>query len=226
MNVNEILSKKKYENNLSRSDFNESWLFEYPEQIIGDINAWPQIENDINELINSIPDKVENLNNGLKKMDFNNDVYYWIENDKGEFIIGTSLDKKPYALFVGMTGKNKKFRNVPPYGSDLYLAILNDLKGTKCNLIISDKTITQYGYKIWEKLFSLEHKVSLYDKNNPSGTYKKFNSLADLNKYFQVGKEFQNYRYILSENQETMFSVYIGFKKRKYREENNLGLED
>jgi hypothetical protein len=219
-----INGNKKFENNLSRSDFNESWLFEEPEQTL-DINAWPQIQNDIEELVKLKSDTVKELGNNLKKMVFSNDVYYWIERD-GEFVVGTSLDIKPYALFVGMTGKNKKFQGVPPYASDLYLAILNDLKGTKCNLVISDKMLSVSGYKIWKKLFSLGHKVSLYDKNNPSETYKKFNSIEELDKYFSKGKEFQNYRYILSESSDAMLSAYIGFKKRKYREENNLGLED
>jgi hypothetical protein len=227
MKIDEILNEKvKYGLGFTgRSDFIESWLFEMPEP--HESKVWPSLKNDIQELCQYKPEKLENLGQGLFRLNFQNDVYYWLEI-KGEFAIGTSLDKKPYGLFVAVTAKNPIFTNKPPFASDFYLMILANLKGSHSNpnLIMSDKTLSQAGFKNWKRLFNAGHKISVFNYRDPAQTYTQINSGDEMDKFFQSGKEFQNYRYVLSESNDAMWDIWPGFRIRLLRENNGLPLED
>ena|ERR1039457_856074 len=216
MNILEILAPTE------REDFNKSWLFETPESL--EFSSWNSIRNEITEF-RSITNNTQILPNGFQKLDLLTQVFYWFEKNN-EIVIGTSLDKQPRSLVVQLTGKNPKFIKQPPYASDLYLAILNDLKNTNRNIVLSDKTLSDEGYGIWKKLFQDGHTVSLYDKNNPSKSFKKFDSIEDMDKYFQTGQKYQDYRFVLSESKLAQIAVYASFRMRKIREDNNLPLNE
>ena len=212
--------RRNYEGTTGRRQFNESYLFEMPENL-GVWAAYPGIFDTINELIRFGKTPIE-LGNGLKKIELETRLFYWIEIDN-IFAIGAELFKMPESLIISITGKNPKFKKKFPFASDLYLTILNDAHR---NIVFSDDKMSEEGFGIWERLFKEGHKICLYDKNNPTKTFQRFQSLVDLKKYFQVGKDFRNYQYVLSESLTNFCDVIASFHTRKYREDNNLGLDD
>jgi hypothetical protein len=226
MKVNELINEdKNWGDGIDgRIDFNESWLFIEPGQM--EFAAWPAVKNDINDLKKARPNAVQKINNNLYKMDFENDVYYWYEKD-GILWIGSILEKKPRNVAVLMTGKNPDASG-SPYASDLYLAIINDLKnlsGSPKNLVVSDKTLSASGFKIWHRLFSDGHVVSVYDRTKPGESFTRCETENELKSFFGKDRNYQNYRYILSETPDDQINIWPSFKIRKAREENNLPLD-
>lgn len=206
-----------------RIDFNESWLYEEPEhEEVGEV--FSQLQSDIQELKKIEPEKIEYLDNNLFKLEYPNGVYYWIEKNN-EIAIATSLDKKLYADIIVLTGKNSKLSNRPPYADDLYLLILNDLRGTGRSLVVSDKKLSNSGYNIWKRLFAAGHKVSIYDPKNPGKTYTRFDSENEVKKYFGSGRDYQQYRYVLSESRNAQIDIMPCFLTRRIREKNRLQLD-
>jgi len=206
-----------------RKDFYNSWLFESPELL--EFPAWDEIRDNILDFSRKVPEQKKILSKNFRKLELTNQVFYWfVENQ--EIIIGASLDKQPRALVVQMLGKNPKWKKKPPHASDLYLAILHDLKGSNQNIVISDKTLSASAYKNWIKLFQAGYTISLYDKNHPGTSFKKFNSEDETKQYFGQGRNFQNYRYILSESKTAQLDVSAAFRMREIRERNHLPLDE
>jgi hypothetical protein len=224
MKIKEIISTNNWKNKFGRTAFNESWLYEEPE--VMEFAAWPTIKNDIDDIRKAKPNSIEKLNNNLFRIELTDDVYYWFEKN-GIFWVGTSLEKKPRNVAVLITGKNPEATG-SPYASDLYLAILNDLKnldGSPKNLLISDKTLSTSGFKIWKKLFADGHVVSVYDRTKPGETFIRCENEDELKSFFGLDRNYQNYRYVLSESKNAQIDIWPSFKIRKAREENNLPLE-
>jgi len=164
---------------------------------------------------------VVNIKPNFHKLELTDQIYYWITNEK-KIILGISLEKRPYALVVRMSGKDPAFRKRPPFASDVYLNILKDSKKDIC--LHSDETLSEDGFKIWKKLFNSGHKVCLYAKDKPTQTLEKFSSLEEMEKYFKKDKSYRNYSYVLCESQFGFGNVMGHFATRKIREDNNLGV--
>jgi len=221
MKIQDILAESDIDDRLS---FNESWLYEEPEQM--EFAAWPTVKNDINDLRKARPQSVKKIGANLYRMDFDREVYYWYEKN-GIFWVGTSLEKTSRNVAVLMTGKNPEASGAP-YASDLYIAILKDLKnltGSAKNLVVSDKTLSTSGFKIWHRLFSDGHVVSVYDRTKPGASFTRCETEDELKSFFGKDRNYQNYRYILSESTDDQINIWPSFKIRKAREENNLPLE-
>jgi hypothetical protein len=215
MKINDICNEES-----DRTSFNRAFLYESPEKM--QFNSWPGIKNIVLEIIKIYPENVIVLNMDLKKLELPNNIYYWVEkNDK--IVLAVTLEKQKYAYIVRMVGKDPNLFGVPPFSSDLYLSILKDCMHNIC--LRSDKTLSEDGFKIWEKLFDTGHKISLYDKNNPGQTFKHFKSFDEMKKYFGVGKNYQDYQYVLSESAKNFAEAFSYFSLRKVREENNLPLD-
>lgn len=206
----------------SRTDFIETWLCESPEGL-GSFETFEMLEYNIYDLIGSGKIPV-NVVGDLKKIEGQNMVSYWYEKD-GIILLGCELEKKSQALIVCLIGKNPKFIKQPPYASDLYVAIQQDQKHSI--RLMSDAGLSNEGYKIWKRLFTLGNKISIYDKENPGQTFQTFNTVEEMDSYFQNDNtDFRRYQYILSPTGEILGETRCNFHLRRIRELTPLGTED
>jgi hypothetical protein len=205
-----------------RTHFNKTWLTEMPEGI-GSIDTYEVIKFNINDLIdnNIVPTKLSNI---LYKIDLSQSAYYWYEKNN-IILLGMEFQKERQGLIVRAVGKNPEYRGQPPYASQLYDAILKDNKYSI--RILSDIQLSDEGFDIWKKLFSLGHKISVYDNQNPGQTFKTFNSINDLDQYFKLhDPSFRRYQYILSENGLMLAETRSYFNTRRMRELSEVSLDD
>ncbi|VVC05174.1 Uncharacterised protein [uncultured archaeon] len=112
----------------------------------------------------------------------------------GEITIGVELDKKPYALVVSYLGKNPKYRGKSPFASDLYGEISKDSQKNVC--IVSDKQLSEEGFRVWEKLFDDGFRIRVYDEDFPGRSFNVLKAKDDLKKYFGIGCK--NFRFAVS----------------------------
>lgn len=205
-----------------RTHFNKTWLTEMPEGI-GSIAAYEAIKFNINDLITNNITSTK-LSNNLYKIDLSQSVYYWYEKNN-IILLGMELQKERQGWIVRAVGKNPDFKGQPPYASQLYDAILKDSKHSI--RILSDIQLSDEGFNIWKKLFSLGHKISVYDNQNPGQTFKTFDSTSDLDQYFKLhDQSFRRYQYVLSESGLMLAETRSYFNTRRMRELSGLGTDD
>ncbi len=207
----------------SRNDFNNTWLFEMPSGI-GSFEIFDAFIYTLKDLISTnIP--VIKLDNNLNKIDLPSSVYYWYEQNN-EIILGSELHKKPQGLVISVTAKNPKYRGKPPFASNLYKTILKDNSNLNIR-ILSDTQLSDEGYSIWKSLFKDGVKISVYDRENPGKSFKTFDNIEDMEKYFEDDNtDFKRYQYIMSENIMQIAECKSFFNTRRYRELAGLDLED
>jgi hypothetical protein len=207
----------------SRTDFVETWLWETPEGL-GSFDTFDQIQYNISDLRkHTVP--VQDLGAGLHKVDLNQTAYYWYER-QGKIVLGVELDKRPQAWVVRLTGKNPKFQGQAPFASDLYLAVLRDIKSRSIRLL-SDTQLSDEGLNIWKRLFDQGISVSVYDRNNPGQSFKTFDSLTDFDQYFkQDDSDFRRYQFVLSGASPVLAETRSFFHTRRFRELSGLALDD
>jgi hypothetical protein len=207
----------------SRTDFTETWMSETPEGL-GSFETFDQIKYNISDLRkHSVP--VQDLGANLYKVDLNQTAYYWYER-QGEVILGVELDKRPQAWVVRLTGKNPKFQGRAPFASDLYLAVLRDVKSHSIRLL-SDTQLSDEGLGIWKRLFDQGISVSVYDRNNPGQSFRTFDSISDFDQYFkQADSDFRRYQFVLSETATVLAETRSFFHTRRFRELSGLALTD
>jgi len=205
-----------------RTHFNNAWLIEMP-QGIGTFELFDMIEYNINDLKKNGLTPV-NLAGNLKKIDLPQSAYYWYEVDN-KIVLGMELAKEKQGWIVRGVGKHPRLKGRPPYASDLYNAVLHD-SGHSIRLM-SDIDLSDEGYNIWKKLFSLGHKISVYDRKNPGQTFKTFDSLEDFDNYFKTDDtNFRRYQFILSESGMMLAETRSHFNTRRMRELAGFGLTD
>lgn len=196
-----------------RTDFIETWLSEMPTGL-GNFDTYDQIAWTIKDRLkysNSI-----NVDANTKKIIGEHVAYYWIES-KNEIILGVELQIKPQGLVISLTGKHPAWRGKPPFASDLYNLILQD--NTKSLRIISDNSLSDEGYSIWQRLLKQGHKISVYDKENPGRSFITIDTPEDMAKYFaHDDTDFQRYQYVLSESGEMLGETRSFFHIRRHRE--------
>lgn len=200
----------------SREDFTETWLSEMP-MGSGTFSTYDGLKQDVINLINSGV-RITNLGNDIQTFIGSQVAYFWYRNPQNdEPILITQLDIKPQALVVSMTGKNPKYKNRPPYASDLYNTIL-DSTGRSIRLM-SDETLSDEGYDLWKRLLTQGHKISVYDREHPGQTMITIDTLDDMEKYFKTGDtSFKRYQYVISESGESLVETTSHFNTRRMRE--------
>jgi len=204
-----------------REEFESTWLFESPEGTPpADYSKIVQTNiRDVIDFSKSLGHRVEDLGNGLKKIELTQSVYYWYEENR-KMLLGIELVKKPQSVVVSMIGKYNKGQ--PPYASDLYHAILQDRKkispGADNIGIVSDKFLSDEGLKIWEKLLSLGHKVLIYNTESPGQSQIRVTNVDELRHFFKMNDpDYRKYRYVLSESY-SFPDLIAKFNTRRVRE--------
>ncbi len=197
-----------------RTDFIETWLTEAP-QGLGSFPTFDQVEYAIKDRIKS-GSKVVDVAAITKKIVGQQVAYYWVESNK-EILLGVELQIRPQGLVVSVTGKNPRYKGIPPYASDLYNLILRDTG--KSIRLISDDSLSDEGYAIWKRLFQQGNKISVYDRAEPGKTFTTLDSIEDMNKYFaNDDTDFRRYQYVLSDAGEVLAETRSYFNTRRMRE--------
>lgn len=204
----------------SRTRFNQSWLTEMPSGL-GSFETYDALVYSIKDRIKQ-GSEVRSLGNGLYKITGQQILYYWV-GAANRIDIGVELEITPQALVVNLTGKDPSLRGKPPYASDLYLAILRD--SDRSIRIMSDKQLSDEGYSIWKRLLRSGNTVSVYDNQIPGQTFKTFDKVEDLDRYFaDDDTDFMRYQYVLSQLGEMLAETRSYFNTRRYRELAGLDL--
>jgi hypothetical protein len=172
--------------------FYESWVYESP------------FSNNIGDTLSTLITNIKSfskfyptvdINNGFKKCEGDQLVYYWFENN-GNIILAVEATKSPQAIKINLTGKNKNFNS--PYASKLYAAILQDQH--KPIQVRSDTQLSNDGLKIWKNLIRDGFTIGIYDNQAPGRTYKKLSSPEELDNFFSsTDQSYDRYQYIIGE---------------------------
>lgn len=206
----------------SRTDFNQTWLTEMP-QNIGKLELYDWLVYNIKDLINSGA-KVLELSDTLRKIDGEQVKHYWYQDKKGEILLGAELENRPQGLVV--TGLAKKLNlSGPPYASSLYADILAD--NNRSIRIISDKDMSPEAFNVWAKLLTLGHKISVYDSSKPGQTFTTISSIEELMNYYKEDDtDYRKYHFVLSEQGNDFLNTKSYFNTRRMRELSGMNLED
>lgn len=173
----------------NRTDFNQTWLTEMP-ILGGSFDTFRVLTDAIKDVKLHVTEPQE-LEGGLKKIQYDREVFYWYEAD-GQIQLGVIMNVYPRRLEVTLLGKNPQLRSQPPYATDLYTVILKDQPGAK---IFSDVELSIPGFRFWENMMRAGHAVSVYDTTDKK--YIKIKDIRDFNKYTGPDAA-QRYRYVLS----------------------------
>ena len=144
----------------------------------------------INEYIAHGAD-IKKVDNNLFKIISNTAVLYWRQLDD-EITIGCALYPAKQDLFVTITGKNPKYIGKQPFASDLYVDILKDSQVS----VISDYHMSKDAFKLWKRLFKLQHTIRIYDIRNPSNQYQVY-SQEGMDKYCSWFEHSKHWHYVL-----------------------------
>lgn len=197
-----------------RSDFIETWLTEMPEGL-GHFQTFDQIEYTIRDRLRHGSTAIA-VDANTKKIVGRQTMLYWVEQN-GEIVLGTELVVKPQGLVVTVTGKNPKLVGKKPYASDLYNLILKD--NNQSLRLLSDNSLSDEGYAIWQRLLAQGHAISVYDRENPGQSFVTITSLDDMKQYFKHDdSDFKRYQYVLSEQNEVLAETRSFFHTRRMRE--------
>ena len=210
----------------SRSDFNQTWLFEAPEKI-GHTELIDMLEYTIRDMIKN-GQAVQDLGNGYKKIEGVQILLYWYEVD-GKIQLVVELSKRPQALVINAVGKRN--RGAKPFASDLYDLILQDRKNTPGSVnsirIMSDTQLSDEGFKVYPRMLAQGHKISVYDRENPGQSFTEINFPEELEKYIKFDDtSFRRYQFVISESGAPYAETRSFFNTRRYRELAGLGLDD
>lgn len=198
-----------------RTDFVETWLREMPTGL-GSFETYDQLNYTIKDRIKNGSKPIVVNDADTKKIVGSHVAYYWVEGGD-EILLGVELQIRPQGLVVSLTGKHPAWRGKPPFASDLYNLILKD--NNKSLRLISDNSLSDEGYAIWQRLLKKGHKISVYDKENPGRSFVTLDSLEDMAKYFaHDDTDFKRYQYVLSEPGEMLGETRSFFHIRRHRE--------
>jgi hypothetical protein len=194
-----------------RLNFANTFLAEMPEGI-GKTELVDKIEYFIKDYKKEYP--VITLPNGLKKIDGQQVMFYWFEDNYGKMSIGVELEKSPFAAIVRSIGKFNKGR--PPFASDLYAAIISDLHGSL--RLTSDVQLSDEGLGIWKRLLGNGFKVGVYDAQEPGKTFTQVTTLEELEKFYKFDNtSYRRYQYVISESFHGIEVKHL-FEFRRFRE--------
>jgi hypothetical protein len=206
----------------NRSDFNNTWLLEMPVGL-GGFETFDMLEYNIKDRI-KYGSTIHKLQNNLNKIQNNKTVFYWF-GDNNNIILGSELYIQPQGLVVSITGKNPRYKGKPPFASQLYDEILNDTD--RSIKLLSDTQLSDEGYNIWKRLYSMGHKISVYNRQQPGKTFTTLDSISDFDKYFaKDDNEYEKYQFVLSESTQMLAETRSYFNTRRYRELAGISLID
>lgn len=191
-------------------------------QGLGNFPMYDTIKYSINDRIKAGSEVID-LSGGLKKIQGQQVVYYWYENN-GDIILGMELYIRPQGLVVSGLAKSPKHSG-PPYATDLYNAILND--SGKPMRILSDTDLSDDAFNLWVRFLQQGHTISIYDNQKPGQTMATVSSPTELKKFFaHDDTDYRRYQFVLSKSGEMIAEVKSYFNTRRMRELSGIPLND
>jgi hypothetical protein len=206
----------------SRKIFYDSWIKESPQRT--------KPRNDLSAITRSIDEfseyyQEEQLPNGLYKLATNDKLFiYGKLNDT--IVIAVEFEIMSGNLSVVSSAKSQEISNQSPYMSEVYLTALRVAK-SKSIRFESDKTLTDDGFKVWARLLTAGHTISVYDTTNPGQSLTTISTVDDLRQFWDYDINFRRYKFILSEDKRHWLdTVYSPFSTRRLRELADITLDD
>ena len=206
----------------SRIRFTESWLPENP-QGIEPTKTFGSIKFNIKDLLNAGVTPLKTIDPSVFKIDLSDTVYYWMENPKGEIILGVELLKAQDNLTVSLSGKSDDLIGKAPYADQLYQTILQD---SSKPLLFSDIKLSNDGKKIWKRLVNSGRTVTVYDRKAPGQSRQTITTPDELEQFWKMDDpSYQRWQYVLSESGSMTHNIMAMFNTRRARELTSLGVD-
>lgn len=212
----------------TRTDFNQSWLTETP-MGIGSMSKevgtrfFDTITYRIQQRLDN-GEQVQSLPSGIKKITSAEVAHYWHETNQGSIAIAVEFAVKPQALIVQGVAKNP-LTGSPVSAADLYSQVLAD--NHRSIRLLSDDRLSDEGYRIWQRLLSQGHVISVYDQQNPGQEPQSLDSVEDMDQFFKrLDPAYRRWQFVLSESGIKLSEMQGYFATRRMRELGGLGTED
>jgi hypothetical protein len=159
----------------------------------------------------------ENLTEGVDIREIDQNVFcadlgnqrtYWL-GDRDASKVAIIVDTETNGAFckVVLTSKNPEIaKKSPPYASDLYLRIKEDID--EMNLVFtSDALLSDDAARLWRGMVGRGKKISVYDTEKNQYVLSLVKDKQDLSKF--IGDHsYSKYIFVLSENKK----IYLGLK--------------
>lgn len=178
--------------------FYRTFLMEMPWVVAGsnDFEAQHQM---LEELLSDGAEP-EQISNGVYKLTTGNQLTYWV-GDANAASVSIIVDTEVNGNFckVVLTSKNPAIApKSPPYASDLYLLIKQDL--SMLNLVFtSDSMLSADAIKLWSRLANQGEHISVYDTQASQYVLSPIETVDELSKYLGDHNSSQ-YVFVLSES--------------------------
>lgn len=189
--------------------FYKTFLTEMPWVVAGgnDFEAQHQM---LQELLSDGADPKQ-ITNGVYKLTTGNQITYWIGDAAGtkvSIIVDTEINGN--FCKVVLTSKNPTIApKSPPYASDLYLLIKQDL--SSLNLVFtSDNMLSSDAVNLWTRIANQGERISVYDTQSSQYVLNPVKSVDELSKYLGDHTSSQ-YVFVLSENIQEFKGVTHSF---------------
>ena len=189
--------------------FYRTFLAEMPWVVDGS-NAFEAHHQMLKELL-SYNAKPKLLGNNVYKLSSNNQSTYWVGDANADSVsIITDTETNGNFCKVVLTSKNPAIAaKSPPYASDLYLRIKQDV--SNLNLVFSsDNMLSADAVKLWTRISNQGEHVSVYDTHSMQYELNPVNSVDELSKYLGDHNS-SRYVFVLSENTQEFKGVLHSF---------------
>lgn len=179
-------------------NFYNTFLVEMPWKVNGSNDFVAQLEM-LQENIQE-GEEVHSVQSNIYKVILGNQTTYWVgDEDASKVLIIVDTEVSGNFCKVVLTSKNPSIpKQSPPYASDLYIAIQEDLSSD--NLVLtSDSMMSDDAIRLWNRLHTSGRKISVYDTSQNKYVLGSIESAKDFAQY--VGDvNYNKYIFVLSEN--------------------------
>lgn len=186
-------------------DFYKIFLYEMPWQVPGNNDFAAQYEF-LKELVSENPADVE-VNDTLCKIQNGAQITYWFgaaNLSTVELIVDTEIAGN--FCKVVLTSKNPAIPQAqPPFASDMYAAIKNDVKNMNLSLQ-GDSMMTPDAIRLWGRLHKQGNKISVFNTELQKYELTNIESAEELTQY--IGQaDSMKYVFVLAEDAKFLSGV-------------------
>lgn len=154
---------------------------------------------------------VEEVSRNIFKATSENQLTYWagdINATEVSIIVDTEINGN--FCKVTLTSKNPQVpAKSPPYASDLYLLIKQDLSNLNLTFT-SDAILSDEAIRLWNGIVNRGNKVSVYDTNTQKYVLTDISNAPELEKFIG-GIDHQRYVFVLSETTAAQRGIHHSF---------------
>ena len=190
--------------------FYKTFLMEMPWVIAGSNNFEAQRQL-LEELLSDGVD-LEHISIRVYKLTTGNQLTYWVGNSDAS-LVSIIVDTEINGNFckVVLTSKNPAIApKAPPYASDLYLLIKQDL--STLNLVFtSDSMLSSDAVKLWSRITTQGEHIAVYDTQTSQYVLNPVKTIDELSNY--LGNHTSSrYIFVLSESVQKFKGIAHSFE--------------